>query len=312
MKIAYIVICHKDPELLGRLAETLYFGEDHLYVHVDRKSEIGPFQNACRNSRHVTFIEDRVDNYWGGWNSIRATMNALICARDNGPYDRYVLLQGQDYPLHCPQTIHAFFEAHEHEEFCKGLDMTHADDKDDYMKICGYYLYDYNKNNLFLKACSYALILFNSRGIRYRPAVFRNHGQEWIIYHGWAQWSLSDQAVSHVLQTYRENTAYNKFIRHRFPPDELYFPTIIYNSPFKEKVSDYTVISREGKQTILNLTYFEYPSTVVEFRDPALLQELLDTKTLFVRKVSSEHSAALLDAIDESIGRELREKRYCL
>ena len=304
MKIAYIVVCHKDPQLLSRLANTLKFENDHFFVHVDQKSDLEPFAEACRNTDNITFMRNRLPNYWGGWNSIAATMNTLAYARAAGPFDRYILLQGQDYPLVSPDRIHSFLEEHKDEEFCRGVDISYSSDRGDYMKVCAYYLYDYSRKNLFLRFAGTALFAFNSLGIRYRSPVFKSGNETWHIYHGWAQWTLSDKAAEYMLDFYHKRDDFNSYIRHRFPPDELYFATVMNNSEFKGRISKHTIISRKGKETYLNLTYFEYPSTVVTFTDESVLDSLLKTNALFVRKVSSESSQTLLDAIDSRIASE--------
>lgn len=66
MNIAYIVLCHKDPELLFRLAESLRFCSDKLFVHVDKKVSIKPFMDLCGELNNVCFVKERVKNFFGG------------------------------------------------------------------------------------------------------------------------------------------------------------------------------------------------------------------------------------------------------
>lgn len=111
LKIAYICLCHIDPEFVARTAKTLRYKEDGFFIHVDNKTDAGPFFAACDGLDNVHFVENRVDNFWGGYNSIIATMRTIQLALSVDNYDRFILLQGQDYPLYSPMEIHGFLKS---------------------------------------------------------------------------------------------------------------------------------------------------------------------------------------------------------
>ena len=301
VRIAYICLCHMDPLFVARACKTVAYKDDAVFIHVDRKVDRKPFEEACKALPHVHFVHDTMKNYWGGFNSLIATMHTLQAAMDYGHFDRFVLLQGQDYPLVSNAQIHDFFARHSETEFCRALNISHSHHKGEYMKICGYYHLDYRiQNNLLEWFFSKLLNRFNLLGIPYRKRRFQN----WDIYHGWAQFALTNASVKHVLDVYHTNQSYNRYMQHRFPPDELYIPTILYNSPFRDKIMEQPIINRQGNPTILNLTYFEYPTTVTVFKEPEDYQSLRDTGCLFVRKVNST-SSRLLDEIDRHIQAEI-------
>ncbi len=297
--IAYLYICHNNPELLGRVATVLEYNEDTIFVHVDNKVDITPFIQATKNHKNVRFINERVKNYWGGFNSIVATVNLMRTALNHGEYSRFVLLQGQDYPLFSPKEIHAFFDNNDI-EYCRAKDITISKDKKDYMKWAGYWLMDGYYKNFFAKGIRFIISKINRLGIKYRPGTFYSNGEKWHIFKGWAQFALTDTCVQHIISVYNNNKKFNRFMKHRFPPDEIYFHTIIHNSHFKEKVCDNVIIRRNGEKTLLNLTYFEYPVYVTVFTEPTDYKWLKNTGCLFVRKVNNT-SEALLNEIDRNI-----------
>ena len=102
LRIAYICLCHTDPIFVARTAKTLQYEKDGFFIHVDNKQDITPFTEACDGIDNVYFVEERIDNYWGGYNSIIATMRTIQLALSTDDYDRFILLQGQDYPLYSP------------------------------------------------------------------------------------------------------------------------------------------------------------------------------------------------------------------
>ena len=299
LKIAYICLCHLDPKFIARAAKALQYEQDGFFVHVDNKVDIEPFISACAGLDNVHFVEDRIDNYWGGFHSTIATIRTIKFALSKDNYDRFVILQGQDYPLFSPKHIHEFFEKYKDTEFCKAKNISISPNKRDYMKCCGYWMMD-GKPNFFQKCLRVFLVKLNKTGIKYRKATFKNGKEKWNIYHGKAHIALTRDCVNYVLNVYENNRAYNKYVKHRFPPDEMYIHTIIHNSHFKDKVCKEIIIDRFGKETLFNLTYLEYPVYATVFRDKEDYQWLKNMGCLFVRKVNST-SGELLDEIDKHI-----------
>lgn len=296
IKIAYICICHADSAFIARTAKALQYENDGFFIHVDNKQDVSPFKTACSGLDNVRFVENRTDVYWGGFHSIIATMRTLQLALATDDYDRFVLLQGQDYPLYSPKEIHAFFEAQPDTEFCRARNISASADRKDYMKCCGLWLMDMSPA-FPVKYVRALLHRFNTLGIRYRSSRFREDTQIWDIYHGWAQFALTQDCIKYVLSVYENNTRYNRYMKNRFPPDEIYIHTIIHNSPFRDRVPKNVVVNQSGEEIRMNLTYFEYPSHVIVFTDRADYQKIRDSGYLFVRKVNSA-SSELLDEID--------------
>ena len=66
MKIAFLNLCHTDPELVARCAKRLCADPDFdMYVHVDAKQDIKPFEDALKDIRGVYFTPNRHKVYWG-------------------------------------------------------------------------------------------------------------------------------------------------------------------------------------------------------------------------------------------------------
>ncbi len=305
INIAYIVICHDQPNLLQRLGKKLKFENDKIFVHVDKKVDISPFEDATKNLENVILIKNRIKNYWGGFHSIIATMELIRAVlNDTIKYDRIVLLQGKDYPLYSPVEIHNFFKEKPFDEFCQAKNISVSSIPKDYMKCCGYWFMDCN-SNIFTKVFKYVLSILNTKiCIKYRKSKFNNHGTAWNIYKGWAQFAITFECAQYILNVYDNNHKYNRYMKHRFPPDEIYIHTIIHNSQFAEHISKYNISERKQKDNKklgnLNLTYFEYPKNVTIFQNEEDLESLRETGALFIRKVMLPESENLLNKIDNS------------
>ncbi|MBO5851877.1 MAG: hypothetical protein J6R29_06055 [Clostridia bacterium] len=297
--IAYLYMCHNNPDQLRRLAKILEYNKDMIFVHVDKKVDKKPFLEATKNCSNVHFVEDRIKNYWGGFNSVIATVKLMKSALDFGDFSRFVFLQGADYPLFSPKEIHLALD-NSNVEYCKAKDITNTKHKGHYMIWGGYWCMDCNKNNFFIKCFRFILSRINKLGIKYRPGIFNYNGEKWHIFKGGAPFSITGECAKHIVNIYDGNKKFNKFMKHKWAPDELYFHTIIHNSYFKDNVSKNVIKRRDGSETLLSITYFEYPKEAVIFTKAEDYYWLKNTGCLFVRKVN-ETSKELLDEIDKNI-----------
>lgn len=310
--IAYILLCHDEPETVAKICEALKYDNDKVFMHVDKKVKIEPFLSAIEHLDNVYIVKDRIENYWGGFNSICATMATVKEAINNGKYSRFVLIQGKDYPLFSCKKIHDFFDNNPQVEFCKGYNISVSSDPKDYMRVCGYWDMDFDSRKFTLRLLVRKVVtILNTRiNVKYRKSLFVNdNGEKWNVFKGWAQFSLTNKCMSYILDVYENNQAFNNFMKHRFPPDEMYFQTIIYNSVFKENVSTNEIKFTDGSKwndPYLNLTYFEYPDYIKEFVLKEDADAVRNTGCLFVRKVTSKsgefiHELERLKRMDSNI-----------
>ena len=139
MKIAYLILCHTDPKHIARLAEKVTKDtDDEVFVHVDRKSDIVPFEQELRENTYAHIIKQRLNVYWGGYSSIEATIELFRTALSTGYFDCFVILQGLEYPIKTNREIHEFFEVNKDKEFIRAQNITDCNNK---REIHKYYLY---------------------------------------------------------------------------------------------------------------------------------------------------------------------------
>lgn len=123
-KIAYIVLCHKDPAFIKNLAFKLRYKENKIFIAIDNKVEKNPFIKALENLDNIEIIDNKLKNYWGGWNAIRITIKALKIALNTGEFNRFIILQNQDYPLYSNDFINDFFDDFKDIEFCRAINIS--------------------------------------------------------------------------------------------------------------------------------------------------------------------------------------------
>lgn len=300
MKIAYLILCHTDPAHNKRLVEKLTTGTENVaFIHVDAKTDAKPFEDLLHTNQRAVFIHDRTALNWGGYSAVEATVKLMKCAVNNGRFDRFILLQGLDYPIKTNKEIDDFFDANRKTEFFHAQNLSISTDKTKIHKIELNWDLDHDHrfpekiintmNKVFLK-------------IRFIPKMkekytFDQFGNKMDIFQGSALFGFTQDVVEYILDFHDNNPEYNKYFKKVFAPDESYFHTILYNSPYVENTQDGKAVTRGHMLDYANLTYFEYPVQARLFKYKSEWPILRDSGFLYFRKASSE-SKELLDYID--------------
>lgn len=301
MRIAYLIICHIDPKHIRRLAIKITQGtENEAFIHVDKKSDFGAFARELADIPQVHLLNDRVDVYWGGYASIEATILLFRAGLAAEPgFDRFVILQGLDYPIKSNQEIQKFFESNPEKEFMLGQNISQSKNPKDIHKYRLYWNLDRQGFLAFLiKGIN--SVLFLSTGLI--PPFKRNYavdhlGNKMEIHQGCAEFSVTRALAEYIVRFHDENPEYNRYFHSVYAADESYFHTIVYCSPFVRNTPNGKPISSLYLGSFKNLTYYEYPTVAKLFTEKQDWPTLRDSGFLYFRKASSE-SAELLDYID--------------
>ncbi|HLY70044.1 MAG TPA: beta-1,6-N-acetylglucosaminyltransferase, partial [Puia sp.] len=65
MRIAYLIMAHKNPTQIEKLIHKLRHPQFDVYIHLDKKTDIGDYEYLS-NIRGVYFITNRTKVTWGG------------------------------------------------------------------------------------------------------------------------------------------------------------------------------------------------------------------------------------------------------
>lgn len=301
MKIAYLILCHIDPEHIKRLTDKLTVGTcDEAFVHVDKKTSIEPFEKLLNSNPQVHILAERVAVYWGGYSSIEATIRLFRTAISSSNFDRFVILQGLEYPIKTNREIHAFFEKNPDMEYIRAQNISLCSNPREIHKYSLYWHLDTSKqlksriihkiNRAFLKHGKFPRFKKNY--------VVNSLGQKMDIFQGCAQFGVTRQLAGYIVHFHDENECFNRYFQTMYAPDESYFHTIVYNSPYIKNTPAGKAIARPHLTDFENLTYFEYPVQITLFTQKEDWPKLRDSGFLFFRKASSE-SKELLNYIDE-------------
>jgi hypothetical protein len=295
MKIAYLMLTHKNPRLLKRAIEALSSESCAFFIHIDLKSDIREFSGI--GGKHIFVSEERMPVYWGEFSQVEATIRLIRQALgSSAKYDYFVLLHGSDYPLRSSGYIQRFLEENRGCEFMSMVKMPAP----------GYPL---SKINKLRYPSDKPVRRFASRALAKLGLVQRDYRKylgRLEPYAGDACWVLSRDACHYILEFAERNPQVETYFRNTFTSDEMFFHTILGNSPFISRTRSsllYTDWSIPGAHPKMfndaHITFFEQQQKVwVEDQSGS-------GEALFARKFSDER-LDLLDRIDAMIDRKER------
>ena len=227
MRIAYLILAHRQPRHLGRLVEQLDDGNATFLIHVDRNSDIAPFRAAVASQR-AAFLPERLSINWGGWNMVQATLDMLRRANGERQSDYYQLLSDSCYPIKSNRDIADRLAAGTLNYLTINHELTRQSPF--FERVGSYHWPDLVPARSFRR-----LHKLSSRLQRRLPARRLPPGLR--LYKGWQWWCLSDACAGYILSYVDSHPEIVRFFRHTSIPDETFFHSIVGNSKFAGTLS---------------------------------------------------------------------------
>ncbi|MCL2881547.1 MAG: beta-1,6-N-acetylglucosaminyltransferase [Coriobacteriia bacterium] len=230
-KHAYLIIAHRPVEELAPLFSALDDARNDLFLHIDPRA--GSFVEQdfapCVKHSKLTLVKpEKV--VWGDYSLVRAEMRLFQAAAEaqDAPYAYYHVLSGQDLPLKSADEIHAFFSAKQGKEFIHFT--TPEDNRQKEERVRCYYPFQHRAGrtmNIWRRSQNLLLALQRYRGLdRFRKEDIQlQSGAQWL--------SLTDDCVHFILG---QRSWVHTHCRWAFVPDEFFVQTLVYNSPFRERL----------------------------------------------------------------------------
>jgi len=116
-KIAYILLCHKDPEAIIQQAERLTAVGDYMAIHFDASANPKHFaaiKAALQDNPNVAFSRKRIKCGWGAWSLVQATLYAVEAAVDAfSRATHFYMLSGDCMAIKSAEYTHAFLDSND-------------------------------------------------------------------------------------------------------------------------------------------------------------------------------------------------------
>lgn len=284
MKHAYLILAHNEPELLSLLVERLDDVRNDIYIHFDRKLSILPDIKTLHAGLYI--LKDRVDVRWADVSMLEAEYKLFHAVVDSGcEYSRHHLISGVDLPLKNQDYIHSFFVQHHGKEFV-GL---HQRPMNSHADRALHYWHPFTRS-FRGSGCVFAI----KRILRYlvvqTQVLLGIRRNTTIPFHKGGQWvSITRELIDYLLE--QEERAFTIFSR-TFGADEYFVPTLIWDTPFMERLFDATDESRGAMRYI----GWRADGQLIDFT-PQDLPALQQTEYIFARKFNSRDKAFLQEIL---------------
>lgn len=281
MKKAYIILAYKDPGQIERLVQSMYHESFDFYIHVDLKFDLDPFE-YLGDLPNVYFVPKRFKMTWASYRFIEVLTAIMEDLLEMDCYDFISPFSGQDYPLKSPNEIYEYYNQNKNKSF-----ITLVNQDSPWLEECKTRYEKYHLTYFSFKGKDLISKLMNAvlpkRKFPIYEKVYGGPRATWL--------TLSSEAAKFVIDEIKKQKDINRFFRYTWAPDEFLIPTILMNSPFKEKIifdSGRHIDWSNGGSNPKIFTVDDYPS-------------LKESNKLYGRKFDIKIDTKILDLIDRHL-----------
>lgn len=272
VRIAYLMLCHRDPDGVAETARMLVSAGDRVAIHLDRRASRQDFtrlRSLLADVPGVVLVARRVPCGWGDWSLVRATIaaaRAALAAFDDATH--FFLISGDCMPIRPACDIRARLAGAD-ADYIESVDFHDAGWiqtglRDERL------VYRHPFNERRHRTLFYAALAIQKRlGLRRRPP----RGLRIMIGSQW--WCLRRQTLERILSFLGERPDIRRFFATTWIPDEICFQTLV-----RHLVPRREILSRAP--TFLMFTDYGMPVT---FHDDHF-DFLTAQEPFFARKIS--------------------------
>ena len=273
-KIAFILLCHKDPDAVIEQARQLTAAGDYMSIHFDARAPAEAFdriKRALDGNPQVTFARRRIKCGWGAWSLVQATLYAVEAALTAFPRaTHFYMVSGDCLAIKSANYAHRFL-----------------DDADlDYIESFDFFESDWIKTGLkeerliyrhMFNERTHKRLFYASLGAQRRLGLQRPIPPDLQVMIGSQWWCLRRQTIEAILQFTCERRDVMRFFRRTWIPDETFFQTLVCHLIPQTQI-------RARSLTFLMFTEYGMPVTFHNDHYDLLLSQ----DFLFARKISPE------------------------
>lgn len=273
-RIAFILLCHKDPKGIIAQARRLTGSGDYVSIHFDARAKAADFDTlraALADNPRVSFAARRVKCGWGEWSLVAATLEAVRAAVAAFPAaTHFYMLSGDCMPIKSARYAHDFLDA-EDLDYIESFDFFESDwIKTGFKEERLIYRFWFNER-------TQKSLFYGSYEIQKRLGLTRNIPSDIQVMIGSQWWCLRRQTMEKVLAFCDSRRDVMRFFATSWIPDETFFQTIVPHVVPRKEIRT---------RTLTFLMFTDYGMPVTFYNDHYDL--LLSQDYLFARKISAE------------------------
>ncbi|SLN56762.1 Core-2/I-Branching enzyme [Roseovarius litorisediminis] len=273
-KIAYILLCHKDPEAIIRQAEMLTAAGDYMAIHFDARAKPEYFRqihSALADNPNITFARKRIRCGWGEWSLVQATLNAVEAAVETFPRaTHFYMLSGDCAAIKSATYAHDFLDRHD-VDFVESFDFFESDwIKTGLREERLIYRHVFNERRQKMR-------FYLALNLQKKLRLTREIPHDIQVQIGSQWWCLRRRTIEWILEFIRQRRDVMRFFRTTWIPDETFFQTLVRHLVPAQEIET---------RTLTFLMFTDYGMPVTFYNDHYNL--LLSQDYLFARKISPE------------------------
>ncbi|MBT8153820.1 beta-1,6-N-acetylglucosaminyltransferase [Epibacterium ulvae] len=273
-KIAYILLCHKDPEAVVQQANQLTAVGDYISIHFDArapKADYDSIRKALADNPNVAFAKKREKCGWGEWSLVQATLHALETAAQSFPRaTHFYMVSGDCMAIKTAEYAHRFLDQRDL-DFVESFDFFESDWIKTGMKedrLIYRHVFNERKN----KALFYASV-----NLQRKLKLDRKIPADLQVQIGSQWWCLRRRTVERLLDFLKKRKDIIRFFRTTWIPDETFFQTLVRHLVPEKEIE---------ARTLTFLMFSDYGMPISFYNDHYDL--LLSQDFLFARKISPD------------------------
>lgn len=286
-KHAFLVMAHKDDEVLHTLIRVLDDERNDIFIHMDAKND-GWDENGLMASvsKAGIYFVPRIRVTWGGYSQIACELSLLNSAVAKGHYSYYHLLSGQDLPIKSQNQIHSFFDSCGNKEFIR----FENHNRDYRRRIGGHVIWNTfgnSKSQVFIRKIDGLLSSLLQR--------FRKPASDLKLMKGDNWFSITDGLARYLV---KNATSIHSLFWDSMCGDEIFLQTEVWNAG--SEFSYFRAPGDHSDESIMRLIDWgdDESPRVLGIAD---LDRIRNSRMMFARKFDSEIDCDIVKSIEAMV-----------
>lgn len=311
MKIACLILAHKNSQQLKRLCDVLSRNGFFVFIHLDLKWKLTEEDRSIfaslKEKCHI--IDTKISTFLDHRSLVDASLALVREARDKVNPTYYILMSAQDYPIKPLRELKELLNTNYPKPY---IDCTPYDNSNWVYHKFKWSILSYYVENIKHHCKSFFIRRVINRFFRDVEMAFlptslttynrlKKHGVQ--LYGGSAWWCLPDKAIDDIMLDISSNKQLFELYQKTYTPEETFFQTYIMRS----SVANLVDINPPEARTQNCLTYANFETPTKKFCGHPYIITADDWKWLknrseyFARKFDVSVDSVILDMIDSEI-----------
>lgn len=287
---AILITAYKNYNHLEDLI-SFFDGHFNIYIHIDKKSCIAKEDiQKLASTKRVAYVSQEYKINWGGLNHLKAILSLASKAIENIENSHFHLITGHDYPIVTLDEFHDFVKTNHDRDFLEYFKLPFSEWPEDGMdRLSRYNMYDLIDGRTGINE---RLIKGFSK-LQKKVGFKRSFSKDFpSLYGGSTYWSLKRESIQYIFQYMKEHPKFLNRFRYSFCSEEMFFQTILLNSPVKPKI-----VNNNMRFIIWEERNGNFPANL----DCSDYENIKTSNALFARKFEYPVSIDILNKIKEKI-----------